>query len=695
LDLSFNFNRHYISSNTSSPGLSIAISLKSTLTVILVSFVVLSLFAGLFFPKPAFATTSRRKYFNAEACNNNLKQSKKRIKYRHNWLKCINKFQNVYKSDPSDPWAPAGLYMSGKMYQDLYRYSRKSSDKKEAVDIFERVISRYPRSKYKQKSAAALKNLTGSSYRKATKKSSSSKKISPKRKYQLANKCYLRLKNNKKKQRYRDNWMKCINQFHAVYKKTPGDPWAPVGLYMTGKMYQELYNYSRKRSDKNVAIDRFKYLIKRYPGSKYRQQASADLKKLPKDPQPIHTAKKPRDTYNPSTLGNEGQKASGTSHVTGIRVWSNPNYTRVAVDLDNETTYTHRLLKKDPSINKPQRLYVDFNKSKLGKNINRVIPIDDDLLKDARAGQFTSDKVRVVVDIKSFKDYKVFSLNDPFRLVIDLWGDDSKIKKTSIPPVKSTLPDKSVSAGNIAKQFALGVQKIVIDAGHGGRDFGAPGYIKGVYEKDITLAIAKKLAKKIKKELPCEVVLTRETDKYLTLEERTAIANTKNGDLFISIHTNASRSRSAYGIETYFLNFATDDAAVLVAARENATSKKNISDLESILTNLMQNSKINESSRLAGYVQKSMVGILKAKGYSKIRNKGVKQAPFYVLIGAQMPAVLVETSFISNSRECKRLTYAQYQDRLSEGIVNGIFKYIKELNPTALVDPKVQIKKKG
>ena len=178
--------------------------------------------------------------------------------------------------------------------------------------------------------------------------------------------------------------------------------------------------------------------------------------------------------------------------------------------------------------------------------------------------------------------------------------------------------------------------------------------------------------------------MTRNSDKHLTLEERTAIANTKDADLFISIHTNAARDRRAYGIETFFLNLATDNEAILVAARENATSTKNISDLETILSDLMQNAKINESSRLAYHVQKSLYKGMKKK-YSKIKNKGVKQAPFYVLLGAQMPSILIETSFISNSRECKRLNNAKYQDRLCDAIINGIRSYMKEINPTALI----------
>ncbi|MCD4742233.1 MAG: N-acetylmuramoyl-L-alanine amidase, partial [Desulfobacteraceae bacterium] len=180
--------------------------------------------------------------------------------------------------------------------------------------------------------------------------------------------------------------------------------------------------------------------------------------------------------------------------------------------------------------------------------------------------------------------------------------------------------------------------------------------------------------------LSCEVLLTRATDKYISLEERTAIANTKKADLFISLHCNASKNRKLRGFETYFLNLATDDQAIAVAARENATSRKNISDLESILNDLMQNAKIKESSRLASMVQTSMVSSMKKK-YSGIKNLGVKQAPFYVLIGARMPAILIETSFLSNKTECKRMVTDKYQSSICDSITNGIEKYIKTTNP--------------
>ncbi|RPJ81376.1 MAG: N-acetylmuramoyl-L-alanine amidase, partial [Deltaproteobacteria bacterium] len=377
--------------------------------------------------------------------------------------------------------------------------------------------------------------------------------------------------------------------------------------------------------------------------------------------------------------------------VKDLRFWSNPNYTRIVIDSDYETNYIHHLLKNDPAMSKPQRLYVDLSQSKLGKTFKKSKQINDDLLKEARAAQYTADTVRVVIDIKSFKSYKVFSLKNPFRIVIDVWGKNGKPEKiVKKPPPEKTYHasvNQKITPSAIAKQLALGVQTIVIDPGHGGHDFGAPGYIKGTHEKDIVLKLAKNLARKIKNTINCNVILTRETDRFLTLEERTAIANTKNADLFVSIHTNASRDNRAYGIETYFLNLATDDESIMVAAKENATSTKNISDLQSILIDLMQNAKINESSRLATHVQDSMFHSLREQ-YNRIKSKGVKQAPFYVLLGAQMPAILIETAFISNESECKRLIDPTFQERVCDSILHGIRNYIRETNPTAFIEKK-------
>ncbi len=522
-----------------------------------------------------------------------------------------------------------------------------------------------------------------------------------KSKYFSAEDSYKKLRQNPRKQKYRENWISCIKDFQAVYFHDPTGPWAAAGLYMSGKLYYELYRRSGRISDKKEAIDTFERIVKRFPKSKYKNRSIIQLKTIAKGQQYKNTSKSvkarnnskkktsppkksPSESKAPLLVWNQLDTPAGApSVVNGIRYWSNPYYTRVVIDATRETTFRHRLLNKDPSIDKPQRLFVDLKHSRLGNELQKTVPINDNLLMNARAGQYNSDLVRVVVDIKSFERYKVFYLKNPFRIVIDVWGKKTVTAHNSKSKVRSS-SDGKLTAGALAKQLSLGVSCIVIDAGHGGKDYGAPGYLKGVHEKDITLKIAKRLAKKINSELPCKAILTRSTDTFLTLEERTAIANTKNADLFISIHTNSHRDARAFGIETYFLNLATDDDAIRVAARENATSAKNISDLQTILNDLMQNAKINESSRLAEYVQNTVCDSLKVK-YNSIRNKGVKKAPFYVLLGAQMPAILVETSFISNARECKRLVNGAYQEAIVNAIIKGIRQYIRDTNPTALL----------
>jgi len=661
------------------------------------------------------ATAPRDAYFDAEACYRSLRQNSQKIKYRHNWLRCIRKYQSVYKQDPAGPWAAAGLYRSARMYQDLAKFSGRESDREEALDIFRQIVAGYPKSRYSQKAAMEIRRLGASVSAEKTpppaavSKSSASGEAAPKDAYINAEACYRNLREKPRKMKYRDNWLRCIDKFQSVYDRDPDGPWAPAGLFMAATLYQKLYAYSHASADLESAHSTFNQIITRFPDSRYQVKASSAIEDMPgsaknppaAEPDPIAEKIKAREDQTEPVERNQGPSTrpapGGTATITNLRFWSNPNYTRVVIDADREADYYHHLLKKDPSLQKPQRLYVDLSDSRLGDQIRKSIPIHDDLLTDARAGQYTSDSVRVVVDIKSFETYKIFSLKDPFRIVIDVWGS----KNAKAPDVDVPLPSETVEKGgkippgSLARQLALGVRRVVIDPGHGGKDYGAPGYLKGVHEKHVSLQIARQLAKKIKAELGLEVIMTRNRDQFLTLEERTAFANTKNADLFISIHTNASRDRRAYGIETYFLNLATDDEAIRVAAMENATSTKNISDLQKILFDLMQNAKINESSRLAAYVQSSTISHLKNKQYSRIKSKGVKQAPFYVLLGAQMPSILIETSFISNDRECKRLVSPKFQERLAEGIVEGIRSYIKATSPTALLKEPQQARPRG
>lgn len=222
---------------------------------------------------------------------------------------------------------------------------------------------------------------------------------------------------------------------------------------------------------------------------------------------------------------------------------------------------------------------------------------------------------------------------------------------------------------------------IVIDPGHGGDDSGAigPG---GTEEKKITLGVAKLLLSAIRARLGCKVLLTRMDDAFLPLRDRTAFANASGADIFISVHANAARSKDAVGLETFFLSFeATDDDARRLAAMENNAAKgvaqgsgaEFSSDLEEILSDLTQSLSHHESSGLAESVQASMVNALGEQ------DRGVKQAPFIVLIGASMPAVLVEVGFISNASDEKRLSSPKEQGRIAEAIADGVVKFKKTL----------------
>jgi N-acetylmuramoyl-L-alanine amidase len=222
----------------------------------------------------------------------------------------------------------------------------------------------------------------------------------------------------------------------------------------------------------------------------------------------------------------------------------------------------------------------------------------------------------------------------------------------------------------------LGVARIVIDAGHGGHDPGAQG--NGVNESELTLDVAARLTRLLQKQPGVEVVMTRDTDVFVPLEERTAIANREGADLFLSIHANASRNPKAHGVETYFLNFATNPDAEAVAARENSTSGRAMHSLPDIVKAIALNNKIDESRDFADIVQRSMVRKLGPRN-KQLRDLGVKQAPFVVLIGASMPSVLAEISFVTHRQEGTLLKSTAYRQQIAEALFEAVVKYQETL----------------
>ena len=225
------------------------------------------------------------------------------------------------------------------------------------------------------------------------------------------------------------------------------------------------------------------------------------------------------------------------------------------------------------------------------------------------------------------------------------------------------------------------MRRIVIDAGHGGHDPGTIGR-GGLQEKELVLDVALRLERLVRQDLGADVVLTRATDVFIPLEERTAIANSRGADLFLSIHANSSRNASARGIETYFLNFAQDPHAEAVAARENAISPATLKDLQNLVKAITLNSKIDESRDFAAAVQEHMVaGVRRQHG---VRDRGVHTAPFYVLIGANMPAVLAEIAFVSNPEDEKRLKAGEYREVIARSLLSGVKSYLEALNRTQM-----------
>jgi N-acetylmuramoyl-L-alanine amidase len=251
---------------------------------------------------------------------------------------------------------------------------------------------------------------------------------------------------------------------------------------------------------------------------------------------------------------------------------------------------------------------------------------------------------------------------------------------TASPPAPA--PPRANRAGSysLARQLGLGARRIVIDAGHGGHDPGSIGR-GGLQEKDLVLDVAQRVEQLVREELGAEVVMTRSTDVFVPLEERTAIANARAADLFLSIHANSSRNATARGIETYFLNFAKNPHAEEVAARENAISEATLKDLQNLVKAITLNSKIDESRDFASTVQESLVGTLKPD-YPEVLDRGVHTAPFYVLIGANMPSILAEIAFISHPQEEKRLRTPEYRDKIARSLFSGVRQYLDSLNRT-------------
>jgi N-acetylmuramoyl-L-alanine amidase len=642
----------------------------------------------------AACKTGECQYYQAEKSYKALKNDKKSQKRRDKWLSVVEQYKKVSELEPKGSFAAVGLYRTGIVYQELYGFSKNKNDLAMARTYFEKA-SEFKKSKVRFEAEQLLKALPDSGKEKKNDDRSDSLKKEndnkdPKETADSGKKS--------KSKKGKDDSTKKVNDPKTDKKdqNETNDRKSKKDNKRTGKNAGSDADSDKNISKKNNDVNKEDGLKDKKEDGKDTGTESKDRKKKKKQdtekaekdngivkPDPTflqNDAKKQDDSKKGTSVD---KKTVGLSQIKRLRFGSLPTRTRIVIDTDGAVSYKHGLLEKSGKDGGLRTLFLDIRKSQLQDGANSTLAIDDERVKDMKATPGEDDSVRISVGIKTFKDYKVFSLRNPARVVIDVWGHTSTATAEEVHEQDEDDNGKTspvLDVNDIAKQLQLGVKRVVIDPGHGGQDCGAIGYDKSIHEKDVALSIGKKLAERLEKEMNLDVIMTRSDDTFITLEERTQIANRKKADLFVSIHTNASLNKNANGIETYFLNLARDKDSVAVAARENATSEKNISDLQSILDSLMRNTKITESSKLATYVQDSLVRNM-GKTYDHISNKGVKQAPFYVLLGARMPAILVETSFISNERECGRLIDTAYQDRLCDSIIDGIKAYIKKTSP--------------
>jgi N-acetylmuramoyl-L-alanine amidase len=378
---------------------------------------------------------------------------------------------------------------------------------------------------------------------------------------------------------------------------------------------------------------------------------------------------------------------------------------RITVEMDREVPFYEERLEN------PSRLFFDLKGSRaVAKLVDATFHYDTDVVREIRLGRHANNTIRIVLDLEGVGRYSVFTLYEPYRIVIDCeraekGGEKSPGAASADPEAPKPAPDRplptrapapapvppppaqiatvpvppaSNSGGefSVARQLGLGISRIVIDAGHGGHDPGAMAF--GISESSLVLDVALRLEKLLQQRPGVDVVLTRRDDEFVPLEQRTEIANRESADLFLSIHANASSNAMARGVETYFLNFALNRQAEAVAARENAASAKTMNNLPDIVKAITLNSKLNESKDFAALVQQSLLRGLRPANKT-LRDLGVKQAPFMVLIGAAMPSVLAEISFVTNRQEARLLKTPAYRQKIAEALLAGVLKYQSSL----------------
>lgn len=605
------------------------------------------------------------------------------------------------------------------------------------------------------------------------------------------------------------DYRQALTAYHKVYLISPQAEEVTPSLVAEAELYDEMGRLFDEKFFQS-AVETYQFLLKQYPGSRFRSQAMYAIGEIQKEglhqPDVADASLKdylkhfPKAEHSdearalllqiaaervkakeealaaaaaaavvsasdalPEIKGKEVQQREsdqGTPRVLDIKTWNAANAVRIVVMLDDTIAFNAS------RIASPDRIYFDLHRAQLTPAVaKKNLDVKDGLLKSVRIAQNKAGVVRVVLDVDGARDYSARLLANPYRLVIEVRNkpavttakvnDPAPVTAavvapppaiptpsvvyaakgvTEKPAARPEVPSETASARaddspsvasktstspaakkagltakadrtavlvppteskptrdgqrSLTRALGLKISRIVIDPGHGGHDTGTIGP-HGLMEKDLCLDVALRLGHEIEEKLPgAEVVYTRKDDTFIPLEQRTAIANEAKADLFISIHANSSHDEAARGIETYYLNFATSEESMEVAARENALSQESLHDLQDIIKKIARNEKVEESKELASDIQDSLTHRLQLVSQNE-RNRGVKKAPFVVLIGANMPSVLSEISFISNPSDERLLKKTDQRQRVADGLYRGIASYLESLNSLSYDKPKL------
>jgi N-acetylmuramoyl-L-alanine amidase len=515
-----------------------------------------------------------------------------------------------------------------------------------------------------------------------------------------------------------------VETYERMSRQFPTSDYMDNALWQGALLAADAFWTFGEPEDKATALELFSELDSRFPRSSLVKELPSHVKRLQAAkfvPRPVRAAVAPPAPLVAATRA--------TIALTAVRRDVLPDALRITLELGQEVTF------RSDRLENPPRVFIDFENTRPVETIkDATIPFPDDVVRKVRIGRQTESRTRVVMDLSGAGRYSIYTLYNPYRVVVDFTrlpvappgvlalaatlptpGVRQAAAKTEAPAVtpvvaaatppakpirtsslaepddSSADPPPTLAAGSAApaspalngtggfslsRQLGLRVSRVVIDPGHGGHDPGAK--TKGLTEAELVLDVALRLEQLLSKQDGFEVVLTRRADTFVPLEERTAIANKEGADLFLSIHANASTNSAARGIETYFLNLTANPDAEMVAARENAASSRSMNQLPDIVKAIALNNKIHESRDFASMIQNSLHSQLQ-KTDASVRNLGVKQAPFMVLLGATMPSVLAEISFITNKQDAAMLKTEKHRQRIAEALLAGVLRYQQSL----------------